>query len=59
VASRIRVAWFPAVKDFDTFDLTATPSLPKQKVLELARGEWVEQRFNVDCCGRLHDGGSD
>ena len=48
VASRIRVAGFPIVKDFDTFDFTATPSLPKQKVLELARGEWVEQRFN--CC---------
>ena len=48
LAARIRAAGFPVVKDFDTFDFTATPSLPKQKVLELARGEWVEQRFN--CC---------
>src|SRR5262245_28603992 len=48
VAARIRAAGFPVQKDFDTFDFTATPGLPKQKVLELARGEWVEQRFN--CC---------
>src|SRR5581483_11411315 len=48
VAARIRAAGFPVVKDFDTFDFTATPTLPKQKVLELARGEWVEQHFN--CC---------
>jgi DNA replication protein DnaC len=48
VAARIRAAAFPVLKDFDTFDFTACPSLPKQKVLELARGEWVEQRMN--CC---------
>jgi DNA replication protein DnaC len=48
VAARIRAAGFPVFKDFDTFDFTATPNLPKQKVLELARGEWVEQHFN--CC---------
>jgi DNA replication protein DnaC len=47
VAARIRAATFPVVKDFDTFDFTAMPSLPKQKVLELARGEWVEQRSNA------------
>ena len=48
VAARIRSAAFPVHKDFDTFDFTACPALPKQKVLELARGEWVEQRWN--CC---------
>lgn len=48
VTARIRAAAFPVSKDFDTFDFTACPSLPKQKVLELARGEWIEQRFN--CC---------
>lgn len=48
LAARIRNACFPVVKDFDTFDFTATPSLPKQKVLELSRGEWVEQHYN--CC---------
>jgi DNA replication protein DnaC len=48
VAARIRAAVFPVLKDFDTFDFTAVPGVSKQKVLELARGEWVEQHFN--CC---------
>jgi DNA replication protein DnaC len=46
VAARIRAAGFPVAKDLDTFDFTALPSVPKQKVLELARGEWVEQHWN-------------
>jgi DNA replication protein DnaC len=48
LAARIRAAGFPATKDFDTFDFAAIPSLPKQKVLEMARGQWVEQHSN--CC---------
>jgi DNA replication protein DnaC len=48
MAARIRAAGFPVLKDFDTFDFTATPALPKQKVLEMARGEWIDQRMN--CC---------
>jgi DNA replication protein DnaC len=48
VAARIRAAGFPVLKDFDTFDFTATPNLPKQKILELARGEWIDQHMN--CC---------
>jgi DNA replication protein DnaC len=48
LAARIRAAAFPVAKDFDTYDFSVLPSLPKQKVLELARGEWVEQRYN--CC---------
>ena len=48
LASRIRAAGFPVIKDFDTFDFTASASLPKQKVLELSRGAWVEQHSN--CC---------
>jgi DNA replication protein DnaC len=48
LAARIRAAGFPVVKDLDTFDFTALPSVPKQKVLELARGAWVEQHAN--CC---------
>src|SRR5438445_6908845 len=47
VRARIRAAGFPVQKDFDTFDFTAVPHLSKPKVLELARGEWVEQRANV------------
>jgi len=48
LAARIRAADFPVMKDFDTYDFSALPGLPKQKVLELARGEWLEQRYN--CC---------
>jgi len=46
--ARIHAAGFPVHKDFDTYDFSAIPSLSKQKILELARGEWIEQRFN--CC---------
>jgi DNA replication protein DnaC len=47
VQARIRGAGFPLAKDFDTFDFTAVPSLSKPKLLELARGEWIEQRTNA------------
>jgi DNA replication protein DnaC len=48
LAARIRAAAFPVAKDFDTYDFSSLPTLPKQKVLDLARGEWIEQRYN--CC---------
>jgi DNA replication protein DnaC len=48
VAARIKGAEFPVEKDFDTYDFTAMPGLSKPKVLELARCEWIEQKFN--CC---------
>jgi DNA replication protein DnaC len=46
--ARIKQAHFPAAKDFDTYDFTAQPSVHKPKVLELANGAWIEERFN--CC---------
>jgi len=48
LAARIRAAAFPVAKDFDSYDFSALPSLPKQKVLDLARGDWIAQHFN--CC---------
>jgi DNA replication protein DnaC len=48
LAARIRAAGFPVVKDLDTFDFSAVPSVPKQKVLEMSRGAWVESHSN--CC---------
>jgi DNA replication protein DnaC len=51
VQARIRAAGFPVSKDFDTFDFTAVPSLSKPKMLELARGEWIEQRTNTCLIG--------
>jgi hypothetical protein len=47
VQARIRASAFPVAKDFDTFDFTAVPSLNKPKLLELAGGEWIEQRSNT------------
>jgi DNA replication protein DnaC len=48
VVARIKQAEFPVEKDFDTFDFSAVPGLSKPRVLELARCEWIEQKF--DCC---------
>jgi DNA replication protein DnaC len=48
LAARIRAASFPVVKDLDTFDFSSIPSVPKQKVLEMSRGAWVEEHAN--CC---------
>ena len=54
--ARIKQGGFPVHKDFDTFDFTSVPSLPKQKVLELARGEWIDQRYNICLIGNAGTG---
>src|SRR5512133_1991247 len=46
--ARIQQALFPVIKDLDTFDFSLLPSLNKPKILELARGEWIDQ--HVNCC---------
>ena len=56
LAARIRQAGFPVQKDFDTYDFTATPALNKPKLLELARGEWIEQRYNLCLIGNAGTG---
>lgn len=48
LSQRIKQAGFPTGKSLETFDFTATPSVSKQQVLELARGEWIRQHYN--CC---------
>jgi len=48
IGNRIRAAGFPILKDLESFDFTLTPSLNKQKVLELSRGEWIAGHDN--CC---------
>ena len=48
VLTRIKTAGFPVEKDFDTFDFSVMPNLSKPKILELARGDWIDQKFN--CC---------
>jgi DNA replication protein DnaC len=54
--AKIKQAAFAVEKDFDTFDFTATPSLPKQKILELARGEWIDRKENVCLVGAAGTG---
>ena len=49
--ARIKQAAFPVPKDFDTYEFTSMPSLNKQKILELARGEWIDQHYNVCLIG--------
>ena len=46
--SRIKQAGFPVHKDFDSYDFSALAGLSKPKLLELARGHWLDERFN--CC---------
>ncbi len=47
IAARIRAAGFPGLKEFDTFDFTALPNVPKQKLLELTRRDWIGQHYNA------------
>src|SRR5512135_2770093 len=48
VATQIKNAELPVEKDFDTYDFSVMPGLSKPKVLELARCEWIEHKYN--CC---------
>ena len=36
------------LKDLDSYDFSVTPSLNKQKIVELSQCDWINQRFN--CC---------
>jgi DNA replication protein DnaC len=48
IATRIKQAGFPVLKDFDTYDFSVMPGLSKPKILELSRCEWIQQKTN--CC---------
>lgn len=56
LASRIKQAGFPSHKDLDSFDFTSLPSLNKQQVLELTRGQWIEQHHNACLIGNSGTG---
>ena len=51
VGRRIKAARFPAVKSLDSFNFTASPSLDKNRLLELARGEYIARRENIILIG--------
>ena len=48
ISRRIKDAKFPVLKDFEIHDFSVLPQLSKPKVLELARCEWIEHKYN--CC---------
>src|SRR5262249_11319663 len=54
--ARIKQAGFPVLKDFDSYDFTAQPSLAKLKVLELTGGQWLEERSNICFVGNSGTG---
>jgi DNA replication protein DnaC len=50
--SRIKNASFPVEKDLEGYNFSAIPSVSKQKILELARCEWIRQHANVCLLGQ-------
>lgn len=54
--ARIKQATFPALKDFDSYDFTAQPSVNKPKILELAHADWIEQHYNICFIGNSGTG---
>ena len=56
MAARIKAAGFPVLKDLDTYDFSAMPSVPKAKIVELARGQWIEEKFNLCFVGNAGTG---
>lgn len=51
LATRLRLARFPATKTLESFDFLLLPSLPKPKVLALAEGSFIRAKENVICLG--------
>lgn len=56
VARRIQDAKFPSLKTLDTFEFDKQPSVDKDVVLGLARGDFVERRENVVLLGEIGTG---
>lgn len=53
---RVREARFPVLRTLDEFDFSILPSLKQSKVLDLSRGEYVQQRENVALIGAIGTG---
>lgn len=47
----IRQAGFPVIKTLEIFDFKAIPSLNKQKVLKLMKGEYIQKKQNILLAG--------
>lgn len=51
LARRIQQAGFPVTKDLSDFDFAAVPQLHKKRVLELARGDFLDEKASVVLIG--------
>lgn len=52
----LRQAKFPITYTLDTYDFTTIPTLPKQKVLELAGGSFITKHENIILVGEIGTG---
>ena len=53
---RLKAARFPTTKTLDEFDFDVQPSVNKRLVLELAKGDWIDQRENLLLVGAVGTG---
>ena len=53
---RIKTARFPVLKTLDQFDFTALATLNKAKVVDLARGDYIEKKENLILMGNSGTG---
>ena len=52
----LQQAKFPIAYTLESYDFSVVPSLSKQKVLELARGEFIRKAENVVLVGEIGTG---
>jgi len=53
---RVQEARFPVLRTLDEFEFAALPSLSQTKVLDLARGEYIQRRENIALIGSIGTG---
>jgi DNA replication protein DnaC len=56
LAARIKLAGFPVLKDLDTYDFSAMPAVPKAKIVELTRSQWIDEKYNLCLLGNAGTG---
>lgn len=56
LCARIKAAGFPVLKDLDTYDFSAMPSVPKAKIVELSRSQWIDEKYNLCLLGNAGTG---
>lgn len=49
---RIKAARFPVIKELADFDFSAIPQLNKQRILELARGQYIQRAEPIIMVGQ-------